>query len=106
MLGDPVLHRLQAIPAIAPDVDVREATGAGLGVDPRLGNAEDPRDIFCVRADLPVEISEAITASLMPLSGRDRAGREILGPLNLNGFQPANDAAYDVVRGVAAEFKK
>ena len=65
-----------------------------------------PRDIFCVRADLPVEISDAITASLMPLSGRDRAGREILGPLNLNGFQPANDGAYDVVRGVAAEFKK
>ena len=65
-----------------------------------------PRDIICARADLPVEISDAITASLMPLSGRDRAGREILGPMNLNGFQPANDAAYDLVRSVAAEFKK
>ena len=65
-----------------------------------------PRDIFCVRPDLPTEISDAITASLMPLSGRDRAGREILGPLNLNGFQPANDSAYDLVRAVAAELKK
>lgn len=65
-----------------------------------------PRDIFCVRADLPKEIAEAITASLMPLSGRDRAGREILGPLSLNGFLPANDDAYDLVRSVAAELKK
>jgi phosphonate transport system substrate-binding protein len=62
-----------------------------------------PRDIFCVRQDLPMEISDALTASLMPLSSRDRAGREILRPLNLNGFQPANDAAYDLVRAVAAE---
>lgn len=65
-----------------------------------------PRDIFCVRPDLPAEISEAITAAMMPLSGRDRAGREILGPLGLNGFQPARDENYDLVREVAAELKK
>jgi phosphonate transport system substrate-binding protein len=65
-----------------------------------------PRDILCVRPDLPGEIADAITAALMPLSGRDRAGREILGPLNLNGFKPANDAAYDLVRAVNAELKK
>ena len=65
-----------------------------------------PRDILCVRPDLAVEISDAITAALMPLSGRDRAGREILGPLSLNGFKPANDAAYDLVRTVNAELKK
>jgi len=65
-----------------------------------------PRDIFCVRADLPTEISEAIYASLMPLSGRSRAGREILGPLNWNGFQPAIDRSYDLVRSVAAELKQ
>ena len=65
-----------------------------------------PRDIFCVRPDLPDEIADAITAALVPLSGRDRAGREILGPLNLNGFQPVNDAAYDQVRAVAAELGK
>ena len=65
-----------------------------------------PRDIFCVKPDMPTEIAEAITASLMSLTGRERAGREILGPLNLNGFQPANDKAYDEVRAVAAELKK
>lgn len=65
-----------------------------------------PRDIFCVKPDMPNEVAEAITASLMSLTGRDRAGREILGPLNLNGFQPANDKAYDEVRAVAAELKK
>jgi phosphonate transport system substrate-binding protein len=65
-----------------------------------------PRDIFCVRPDLPAEISDAITAAMMPLSGRDRAGREILGPLSLNGFQPANDRNYDLVREVAAELKR
>jgi phosphonate transport system substrate-binding protein len=65
-----------------------------------------PRDIFCVRSDMPSEIAEAITSSMMALTGRDRAGREILGPLNLNGFVPANDKAYDEVRAVAAELKK
>ncbi|MGV3619700.1 MAG: phosphate/phosphite/phosphonate ABC transporter substrate-binding protein [Archangium sp.] len=65
-----------------------------------------PRDIFCVRPELPGEISEAITASLISLTGRERAGREILGPLSLNGFQPANDRAYDEVRAVAAELAK
>lgn len=65
-----------------------------------------PRDIFCVRSDMPSEVAEAITSSMMALTGRDRAGREILGPLNLNGFVPANDKAYDEVRAVAAELKK
>ncbi len=65
-----------------------------------------PRDIFCVRSDMPSEIAEAITSSMMALTGRYRAGREILGPLNLNGFVPANDKAYDEVRAVAAELKK
>lgn len=62
-----------------------------------------PRDILCVRPDLAPEVAEAITSSLLVLSGRERAGREILGPLNLNGFQPANDAAYAEVREIAAE---
>lgn len=65
-----------------------------------------PRDIFCARAELPVEISDAITSALISLTGRERAGREILGPLNLNGFQPANDRAYDEVRAVATELAK
>jgi phosphonate transport system substrate-binding protein len=62
-----------------------------------------PRDILCVRPDLHPEVAQAITAALLPLTGRDRAGREILGPLNLNGFQPANDEAYSQVRSIARE---
>lgn len=65
-----------------------------------------PRDIFCVRADLPGEVAEAITASLLALSGRDRVGREILGPINMNGFQPADDASYAEVRALAKELAR
>ncbi|MFO0596204.1 MAG: phosphate/phosphite/phosphonate ABC transporter substrate-binding protein [Myxococcaceae bacterium] len=64
-----------------------------------------PRDILCVRSDMSSEISDAIKASLLSLTGRDRLGREILGPLNLNGFHPADDHAYDQVRAIAAELE-
>ena len=78
------------------------------GVDPLTfriiaKTSRTPRDIFCVPPTMPAEVAEAITAALLPLNGRDRAGREILGPLNLNGFTVANDRAYDEVRAVAAE---
>lgn len=76
------------------------------GIDPLMfrviaKTARTPRDILCARSDLPVSVAEAITASLMSLSGRARAGREILRPLNLNGFQPADDGAYAAVRAAA-----
>lgn len=62
-----------------------------------------PRDILCVRPALSTEISDAVSASLLSLTGRERAGREILGPLNLNGFRPADDQSYDEVRSIARE---
>lgn len=62
-----------------------------------------PRDIFCVRPEVPDEVAEAIKEALLVLTARDRAGREILGPLSINGFRPADDSAYDEVRRVAAE---
>ena len=62
-----------------------------------------PRDIYCVRPEVPNEVAEAITRSLLALSARDRVGREILNPLAVNGFQPADDRMYDEVRRVAAE---
>lgn len=65
-----------------------------------------PRDIFCVNPDMSTEISDAISASMLSLTGRDRAGREILGPLNLNGFRPADDRNYDELRAIAAEIGK
>lgn len=65
-----------------------------------------PRDIICVRPEVPAEVADAIGHTLLGLTGRDRAGREILGPLGINGFQPANDANYADVRRVAAELAK
>lgn len=62
-----------------------------------------PRDAFCVRPEVPDEVAEAIKQSLLALTGRDRAGREILGPLAINGFREADDAAYDEVRRIAKE---
>jgi len=62
-----------------------------------------PRDIFCVRPEVPDEVAHAITDALLAITGRDRAGREILGPLSINGFRPAEDSDYDEVRRIAAE---
>ncbi len=78
------------------------------GVDPRsfrviAKTQRMPRDIFCLRRDVPLEVGEAISRALLALSGSERAGREILGPLEINGFTPADDAAYDDVRKVARE---
>ncbi len=64
-----------------------------------------PRDIFCARTEVPREVTEELTAALLELSGRDRAGREILGPLNLNGFTPADTGRYELIRTVAMELK-
>lgn len=62
-----------------------------------------PRDILCVRPEVPEEVAQAISEALLVLTARDRAGREILGPLNVNGFRTVDDSAYDEVRRVAAE---
>ncbi len=63
-----------------------------------------PRDILCLREEVPKEVGEAISAALLVLSGRDRAGREILAPMVLNGFQPANVEDYEPIRAAAREF--
>lgn len=62
-----------------------------------------PRDIFCVRADVPAEVASALTSALLDLKGSERAGREVLAPMELNGFTKANDAAFDGVRSVSRE---
>jgi len=64
-----------------------------------------PRDILCVRPDLPAEVQAELQRLLLLLSVRDRVGREILAPMWVNGFQVADDAAYDSVRRVAAEVR-
>lgn len=65
-----------------------------------------PRDIYCVRVEVPDVVAEAMTRALLAVDGRSREGREILGPLNLNGFRPADNRDYDQVRQVAAELRE
>lgn len=81
------------------------------GVDPLTfrvlaKSARTPRDIYCVRVEVPDVVAEAMTRALLAVDGRSREGREILGPLNLNGFRPADDRDYDQVRQVAAELRE
>lgn len=64
-----------------------------------------PRDILCVRSDLPEPVRTELQRLLLLLTARDRVGREILGPLSVNGFTRPDDAAYDGVRKVAAEVR-
>ena len=61
-----------------------------------------PRDILCVRPGLSEEVADTITRALLAIDTRDRVGREILGPLGLNGYRAADDRAYDEVRRLAA----
>lgn len=87
-----------------------EALRRSRGVDPLTfrviaKSPRTPRDVVCARSDLPEPVIDAIAQALLSLSTRDRLGREVLGPLNLNGFGVAVDHAYDDVRRVAEEFK-
>ncbi len=62
-----------------------------------------PRDLFCVRAEFPTELGDALVRIFLGLSSRDQKGREILAPINMNGFFTADDRQYDGVRAAAAE---
>ena len=62
-----------------------------------------PRDLFCVRADFSIPVGDAIAKALTQLSARSQRGREVLAPLSINGFFPADDHLYDGVRAAAAE---
>lgn len=60
-----------------------------------------PRDVYCVRADLPADAQLAIQRALLALSSRDPATREVLAPLNFNGFFVPDDALYDPIRAIS-----
>ncbi len=64
-----------------------------------------PRDILCLRDEVPKEVGHVITSALLALSSRDRVAREVLRPLHLNGYQPARPESYDGVRAAAAELR-
>ncbi|MCU0697950.1 MAG: phosphate/phosphite/phosphonate ABC transporter substrate-binding protein [Myxococcaceae bacterium] len=71
-----------------------------------IGKTErTPRDILCVKPELPVPVREELQRLLLLLTVRDRVGRDLLTPMAVNGFQPPDDAAYDGVRRVAAEIR-
>lgn len=59
-----------------------------------------PKDILCARDDLPAEVVTQIRRALLALSVRTALGREILTPLDVNGFIPADDRLYETVRQV------
>ena len=61
-----------------------------------------PRDLYCVRDDMPMALSDALKKVFLGLSAREQKGREVLAPLNMNGFFPADDRLYDGVRLAAA----
>ena len=62
-----------------------------------------PREVLCVRAGLSAEVADTIGRALLAIDTRDRVGREILGPLGLNGFRSADERAFDEVRRLSAE---
>jgi phosphonate transport system substrate-binding protein len=62
-----------------------------------------PNDVLCVPAGGSPEFGEAIARALLGLSGKNREGRSVLGPLNINGYQAFDDSTYVGVRRIANE---
>ncbi len=62
-----------------------------------------PHDVITMRADGDPQVAKAVTAALLRLSVRDEEGRELLAPLDMNGFYPADEKLYDRVRVVSQE---
>ncbi len=69
-----------------------------IGKTPRM-----PNDVLCVPASTPGQLGDAIARAVLSLSSRSRDGRAVLGPLNMNGYQAADDSTFDGVRRIAAE---
>ncbi len=69
-----------------------------IGKTPRM-----PRDAFCASASLAPEVADAVTRALLSLNTKHREGRDVLDPLEMNGFQTFDDSMYDDVRRIATE---
>ena len=61
-----------------------------------------PQDVYCAREGLDPVITEAISSLMLRLSMHQRTDRQILLPMNANGFVKADLPAYDAVAQVAA----
>jgi phosphonate transport system substrate-binding protein len=79
------------------------------GVDPLTfrviaKTSRSPRDLYVARADLAPELGDAVARLLMDVSSRSAEGRELLAPMGINGYVPADDRAYaEVERAHKAE---
>ncbi len=85
-----------------------KALQAQRGIDPLsfrvvAKTERTPHDVIAMRADADPQIGRAVSAALLRLSARDEQGRELLAPLDMNGFYPANEVVYDRVRAVSDE---
>lgn len=82
------------------------------GVDPLsfrvIGKtARSPRDLYVARHDLPQAVCEAISRLLLEVSTQTQHGRELLAPMSINGYVPADDRAYaEVERAHQAEVQQ
>lgn len=80
------------------------------GVDPLsfriIGKTpRTPRDIICASSSLPPEVAEAVKRALLRLSMGTREGREVLRPLNINGFVEVDESHYDSIRAIARDIE-
>jgi phosphonate transport system substrate-binding protein len=62
-----------------------------------------PQDVMCARADLPVEVSHAIKELMLKLSMRNRADRDILNAMRVNGYVEPDLEAFAQVERIANE---
>lgn len=62
-----------------------------------------PQDIYCARDGLPPEVGQAVSQLLRNLSMHRRDDRQVLTPMNANGFVAVDEGSYDAVARVAAE---
>ncbi len=62
-----------------------------------------PQDLVCVRADLPREVGDAVKELLLRLSMRQKADRDILSALSVNGYVEPDLEGYAQVERIANE---
>ncbi|MBK7858544.1 MAG: phosphate/phosphite/phosphonate ABC transporter substrate-binding protein [Archangiaceae bacterium] len=62
-----------------------------------------PQDVWCARENLPPEVGQAVRQLLLQLSMRNRAERDILNAMRVNGYVAADLAAYAQVERIADE---
>jgi phosphonate transport system substrate-binding protein len=62
-----------------------------------------PQDVMCVRSELPPEVGAAVKALMLRLSMRQKADRDILSSMSVNGYVDADLEAYAQVERIANE---